>query len=234
MVPLADSGTQSTRLVVVGLLGGIASGKSAVAGCFEALGAERIDADVLAHVALARPDLRRRVVGTFGPQVVGENGQIERARLAQVVFADGARLRTLEEILHPAVGDAIRERLAQLERRRRAATVVLDVPKLLEAGLEPICTALVFVAAPYRARVARAASRGWTAADMKAREKFQVSLRAKRAAADYVVENDESLAALRAQVERIWRRLHRRATGPGAGRTPRRARPTRKTASRSR
>ncbi|MBI3272587.1 MAG: dephospho-CoA kinase, partial [Planctomycetes bacterium] len=169
---MASSRPQRTSCLVLGLLGGVASGKSTVAGLFEALGAERIDADALAHVALAVPRLRDRIRDTFGSQVLGADGAVDRKRLGALVFADGSRLRALEEILHPFVGDGIRKRLATLARRRRPTAVVLDIPKLLEAGLDELCDALIFVAATRRVRAERAAARGWTAEDLKVREGF--------------------------------------------------------------
>ncbi|GIW73333.1 MAG: dephospho-CoA kinase [Planctomycetota bacterium] len=193
--------------LVVGLLGGIASGKSEVARRLAARGAEVLDADRLAHAELDRPEVRERLRAEFGPGIFDAAGELDRRELSRVVFADPARLRRLEQIVHPGVLAAIAGRLAALAApapaRRRVA--VLDVPLLLESGMAAGCDELLFVHAPPAARRARARARGWDEAELGRREAHQADLERKRAAATWVVDNTGSLAELDEQLERFWR-----------------------------
>jgi len=188
------------RPVVLGVLGGIASGKSHVARRLAGPGGVVVSADALAHAALAAPEVRAEVSAAFGPGVVGADGAIDRAALAAVVFRDVAARRRLEGWIHPWVRARIYAALegARAEGRPR---VVLDVPLLLENdaqhGLVRVCDHLVFVEVDAAERERRArVTRGWEPGELARREAAQLPLDEKRRRATVVVRNDGTLAEL--------------------------------------
>jgi len=195
---------------VIGLLGGVASGKSLVAGLLAELGAGVLDADRAAHEVLTDAAVESAARERWGSNVFGPDGRIDRARLARIVFAggpDGRRQRKyLEQLTHPRIGRLLAGQADRL-RASGAAAAVLDAPLLLEAGWDRLCDKLVFVDAPRDIRLERARKRGGSEEDFDAREAAQESLEAKRRRADVVVDNSGSAASTRAQIERFWRTL---------------------------
>ncbi|MBN2490449.1 MAG: dephospho-CoA kinase [Planctomycetes bacterium] len=207
----------AARPVVIGLLGGVASGKSTVAALFGELGWAVADADGICHELLEAPAVRERVVARFGRGVLGPAGGIDRAALSRV-FASRAELADLEAILHPLV----RERaLAAVAAARSAGApgVVLDAPLLLESGLDALCDALVMVVVSARTRRRRAGERGLAPEDWARREGCQLSVRTKRRRADHTLDGEAPVAGLRRAVARLARRLLATPPGrPGAAR----------------
>ncbi len=197
----------SGRLPVTILVqGGIASGKSTISRLLAQRGAEPIDCDALAHQALETPAARQAVREAFGPEVFADDGAVDRAALARVVFADEAALQRLEAILHPMVGERVRAALvaaavAEGEPRRVAVidAAVADKMKMVEAY-----DLVLFVDTSPETRRRRAAERGWAPGEIERREAQQSALAPKRAAADYVVVNDGDLAEAESHVERFW------------------------------
>jgi len=196
---------QPDPAVVIGLLGGVAAGKSTVAAMFREAGLEVLDADEKAHAVVRIPAVKDQLVARFGPGVFGPGGELRRKELADLVFGDEAARRDLEAITHPAIRAQLEEELAAA--RARAQSVVLDVPLLLEGGLIDRCDHAVFVAASEATRLARAQGRGWDAAELARREASQATLDEKRARCGFTVRNDGDLTATRAQVDQILRRL---------------------------
>lgn len=192
-------------MVRVGLTGGIASGKSMVADELAARGAIIIDADVLARevVEPGTPALAA-IIDRFGAQVL-RDGQIDRARLAQIVFADPHARRDLERIVHPAV----RARAAELERAAGDAAVVVHViPLLVETGQHEDFDVVVTVDADHETQVQRLMVRnGFTRAEAESRIAAQASREDRRRAADVVVDNTGSLTQLREQIDALWAEL---------------------------
>ncbi len=191
--------------VVIGILGGIAAGKSAVATAFAAHGVRHIDADGIARQVSARPEVVQAVARDLGPDVVGADGRLDRQRLAVMIFSDPAARARLEALTHPPVRAAILLDLAKA--RSEATSVLLDVPLLLERGLIGECDYVVFVAASEATRSARAAERGWEPAELARREAAQAPLSEKRARANFLLDNDGSLDDLRRQVAGLLTRL---------------------------
>jgi dephospho-CoA kinase len=195
---------------ILGLLGGVASGKSLVAAELARLGAGVLDADRAAHEVLQAPEVEQAARERWGDAVFGLDGHIDRKRLAAIVFAPppkGASERAfLERLIHPRAAH-----LLEGEARRLAAAgvrlAVLDAPLLLEAGWDRLCDKLVFVDAPRQLRLARALARGWSETDFAARECVQESLDSKRKQADAVVDNSGSPEQTQAQIERLWASL---------------------------
>jgi dephospho-CoA kinase len=193
-------------MVRVALTGGIASGKSMVAAVLAARGAIIIDADVLARevVEPGTPALAA-IIDRFGEQVVAE-GRVDRARLAQIVFADSLARRDLERIVHPAV----RARAAELEQAAGAAAIVVHViPLLVETGQQGDFDLVVTVDVDHETQIQRLAARnGFTRAEAESRIAAQASREDRRSAADFVVDNTGSVTRLREQIDALWAELN--------------------------
>lgn len=191
---------------LVGLTGGIGSGKSTVAAMLAERGAVVIDADGLAREAVARGTAGfDAVVALFGPQVVDAAGDLDRARIAGIVFADDEKRRALESIVHPEVA---RRTADTLERHRDTADVVVwDTPLLLEGGLSEGCDLVVVVRTDAQVRLRRLEERGMTPDDVLARMAAQMPPEEQAALADVVLDNDGDRTALSAQVDALWRDL---------------------------
>ena len=198
----------------VGLTGGLGSGKSTVAALFGEHGAVIIDADVVAReVVRAGTPGFAAVVARFGPGVVGPDGELDRAALARIVFADGAALDELNAIVHPLVGSRSAELAAAVPP---GAVVVHDIPLLAENGLADRFDTVVVVEADREIRLARLAERGLTRAEAEARMAAQATDEKRRAIADEIVRNDGDLDSLARQVDRLWDRLNGSARSDAA------------------
>jgi dephospho-CoA kinase len=195
------------RKPVVGLIGGIGSGKSRVAAEFARLGAVIIAGDQLGHEALRQPAVKEQVVRRWGAGVLDEKGEIDRRQLGRIVFADRAELRALEGMTFPWIERGIEQGIRQAREDPRVALVVLDAAVLLEAGWNRYCDWLVYVHAPRAQRLARvAAQRGWTAKEVDARASAQTTLTDKVSRADDVIDNSRSPAETARQAEDLLRR----------------------------
>jgi len=178
------------RAVMIGLAGGIGSGKSRVAGEFAALGCVVSDSDADSRAAFDRPEVVATLRGWWGDGVLDPGGGIDRSAVARIVFSDGSQRGRLENLIHPLVHEA-RERVVERAIRERAPAVVVDAPLLFEAGIDGLCDAVVFVDCPLEGRVKRVVEgRGWAPGELERREKAQMPLDVKRSRSDYVVIND--------------------------------------------
>ncbi|HVC92769.1 MAG TPA: dephospho-CoA kinase [Pirellulales bacterium] len=195
---------------VVGLLGGVASGKSLVARQLCDLGAGLLDGDRAGHEVLRLPEVETLLRKRWGDAMFAADGHVDRRALARIVFApppEGPReLEHLERITHPKITHRLREQAATLAAAGMPV-VVLDAPVMLKAGWNEFCDSIVFVDASREVRQARAQERGWSQEDFAAREAAQESLDVKRRLADTIVDNSGSVEATRAQVERLWQSL---------------------------
>jgi dephospho-CoA kinase len=199
-------------VLLVGLTGGIGSGKSTVARLLERHGAVLIDADALAREAIARgtPGFDR-VVDAFGPEVIASDGDLDRARLASLVFSDPERKAVLESIVHPEVARRFGE-LAE-QHRATARVVVYVTPLLVELGLAPAFDLVVVVTASPHLRVSRVASeRGLSPEDVRRRMATQASDEQRAEVANVLIDNDGTLPELERQVDRLWADLAARAS----------------------
>jgi dephospho-CoA kinase len=197
-------------VLLVGLTGGIGSGKSTVASMLADRGAVILDADIFARAALERgTPAYARVVDRFGPSIVAPGGELDRAKLAFIVFGDPGSLRDLEAIVHPEVHRMTADGIAASSETN--AIVVLVNPLLVEMGDHERCDILVVVSATPETRIARLVARGMDEADARARLAAQMPLEEKSALADFVLDNEGPLGDLEPQVDALWAELAGRA-----------------------
>jgi dephospho-CoA kinase len=192
---------------VIGLTGGIGSGKSTVSAMLADLGARVVDADKIGHFVY-RPGSEgfRAVVEAFGREVVAADGTIDRARLGAIVFADPEARARLNAIVHPLIGAELAARIAAARDDGYEGPVVVEAAILIEAGWRAIVDQLWVVSVKRETAIARVVgSRNMSRADVERRIDTQLSDAERRRQADVVIENDGDVDALRAQVEAAWR-----------------------------
>lgn len=188
---------------VIGLLGGIGSGKSQVAAMLARHGARIINADVLGHEALRETEIKQAIVTRWGKELLDEKAEIVRKRLAAIIFADAQERRALEALVHPWIAQQIQKAIALAQNDSTVPFIVLDAAIMLEAGWHEVCTKKVFVDAPREVRLERLRSRGWSEGDLADRERAQLPLTEKVSCADHVLENSTSLDNLERQVNEL-------------------------------
>jgi len=202
--------------LVVGLLGGIGSGKSQVAAAFARHGARVIAGDQLGQAALHDPDIRARVISRWGESIVDERGEIDRRRLAAIVFADPAERKALEALTHPWIRQRIHAQVEEARHDPHVPLIVLDAAVMVEAGWNDFCNRLLFIDAPRAVRLERVArQRGWSEKEVDARERAQLPLTEKAVWADHVLDNSASLEHLNRQVNDL---LHLWGLAPACSR----------------
>ena len=189
---------------VIGILGGIGSGKSTIAAEFAKLGCKVIDADRIAHELLEEPPVREKVVSLFGQAVLDSSGKIDRRKLAEVVFADDRMLASLNRIIHPLVLQRTQEIIEQSKSQNQVKAIVLDMPLLVEVGWHKRCDKLIFVDCEQKLRQKRAKKMGFDKNQVKIRENFQISLDNKASLADNTIENNSGFSAIAKQVTGIF------------------------------
>ena len=191
---------------VIGLVGGIGSGKSVVAAALARHGGFVIAGDVLGHEALRQPDIRDRVGQRWGREVLHEHGEIDRRRLGAIVFSNAGELQALESLLFPWIERRIGEEIATAEENTHVPFIVLDAAILLEAGWNRVCDRIVFVNTPREERLKRLKDqRGWSEKEVQARENVQMSLNEKQQRADAVLDNAGPPDDVERQVEALLR-----------------------------
>jgi dephospho-CoA kinase len=189
-------GDQAKHPIIIGLTGNIGSGKSTVAAFLREMGYPVLDADLLAE--RARELKKAELKALFPEAFLGE--ELDRRRLAQLVFSDPQKLRALEELIHPEVRRLLEEELSRLE----APLVFVEIPLLFEKGWEGRLQGTILVAAPLEERLKRAMARsGLSREEVLARERAQMPEEEKRRRATWVLENRGSLEDLRAQVQAL-------------------------------
>lgn len=178
---------------VIGIMGGVASGKTTVAEMLGSFGAKVVDADKIGHGLLSKPEIREKLVRKWGEGILDEGGEVDRGKLSRLVFSDAEALGELNDILHPLILEAICREIASEEAKGDARAVVLDAALLQETGLTGLCDLLVFVVADDSVKRERAVKhRRWDPEDVARRERFQASAEEKRKIAHYVINNNSS------------------------------------------
>jgi dephospho-CoA kinase len=209
-------------MIRIGLTGNIASGKSEVARMLADRGATVIDADLLAREAV-EPDTQafRDIIKRWGKDVLNDDGGLDRAALRRIVFANQSELDALNRIVHPGV-TRLRDREIAVARERGDPMVICVIPLLFERNIVDEFDAIVLVDAPRPLRLERmVATRGMEATEAMNMIASQMPAELKRARADYVIENDDSLQDLERDVNALWSSLQRDAqrANPLAGKT---------------
>jgi dephospho-CoA kinase len=192
---------------VVGLVGGMGAGKSLVANLFARRGARVLSGDALGHEALVQPAIRDRVLERWGRGILNDQGEIDRRKLAAVVFASPTERQALEALSFPWIEKRLREEIAAAQADPAVALILVDAAIMLEAGWSRLCDQLVYIQAPRAVRLRRLAEqRGWTPKEVEARESAQMSLNDKASRADYTVDNSGSPEQTAQQVDDLLRR----------------------------
>ncbi len=195
----------SRKKPIVGIIGGIASGKSTVAAEFGKLGCGVISADAIAHELLDEASVRDRVCELFGQEILLPSGRIDRKKLARIVFADREKLTALNDVIHPRVFKRIEDLIARYDSDVDVKAIVLDVPLLVETGWANRCDRLVFVKCDRNRREERLRLGGRRdGQDVDIRENFQISVDKKAELADNTIDNNSDFLTLVRQIQDIF------------------------------
>jgi len=193
---------------VIGLLGGVGSGKSTVAAELVKLGCGLIDADAIGHEVLAEAEVKAELVRRWGDGILGADGAVDRAGVSERVFGHPEELAALNAVMHPRMRSRMVKRIERMQADPSVPAVVLDAALLLETDWHELCTDFVFVRAEEDQRAERAeSSRGWSKAQWRAREKSQKSLDIKAGRAEYVIDNRSCLSRLREEVRTLFHQI---------------------------
>jgi len=191
---------------IIGIVGGIGSGKSLVADELVKHGAYLISGDAIGHEALRQPDIKEKVVQRWGRDLLDDKGEIQRRRLGQRVFADANELRALEALVFPWIGRRIKEEIAKAVSSPEIKMIAVDAAVMMEAGWDKNCERIIFVDAPREQRLQRLLNkRGWTEKEVQDREGSQLSVEEKRRRAHAVIENSGTPAQLAVKVRQLLR-----------------------------
>ena len=197
-------------MIVVGIVGTPAGGKSTVAALLRDKGAVWINADDIARQALELPEVRRRLIDFFGDEVVDGDGHVRRGFIAERVFGNQPEqqraLAFLESIVHPPTRVEITRQL-KLAAEHGAPVAVLDVPLLFESGWDLCCDEIWCIDSPRWQRLARARERGWDEQELSRREANQMSIKLKSRLSNLVVRNDSTLLGLQKKIDAAWEKL---------------------------
>ena len=199
---------------VIGIIGGIGSGKTAVADELAGLGCAVIDADAIGHELLDAPDVLGELRQRWGDEIFTGEGEVDRSALAEIVFASREELDALNGILHPRIGREMARAVDLAVADASVGAIVLDAALLVEAGWDELCSHVIFVDTPPDVRYRRVSEqRGWEEENWASREKMQISLDIKRHKCDYSIDGSSSVSHLRQQVRKLYPRLTHPANG---------------------
>lgn len=196
-------------MLQVGLTGNIATGKSQASKKFAELGAQVIDADLIAHEVLnPGTDTFERILETFGPEILCGNGSIDRRELGRVVFSDPEKRLLLNNLTHPEIGGRIRQRIACLEQTSEAKVLIIEAALMVEVGSYKRYHALVVVSCHPEIQLSRLMDRNHLSLeDAEARIRSQMPIEEKLKVADYSIDTSGSLQETHRQVESVYKKL---------------------------
>ncbi len=193
------------RIKVIGITGGIASGKSTIAEMLESLGADLIDADKICHELINTKNIALEITKRWGNHIQDNHGKIKRDELAEIVFSDRKEVSALNSIIHPEAIKQIKSRIAKLHVEAATKAIVLDAALLVESNLIEICDIMLFVdTKKNRCKTRVQDSRKWPLDEIAKREKFQDLLHQKREIADVIINNSNSKKDTLNQVRDFW------------------------------
>jgi len=213
-------------MVIVGLIGGIASGKSLVAEEFQRLGACVLNGDKAGHEVLDMQPVIQKLAKRWGEEIL-RDGKIDRRALAEIVFRttasdeaagqvqengdsdlpDQAELEYLESVTHPLIGKLLEERIAKIRDSQRFEIVVLDAAVMIKAGWNKQCDRIIFIDVPQELREKRAILRGLSRHQFLMRERSQTPIEEKKKLADIVIDNSGPPQKTYKQIEEVWHSL---------------------------
>jgi dephospho-CoA kinase len=196
-------------MLVAGLTGGIATGKSTVAGVFQEAGARLIDADRIARDVVRKgSSAYLDIVAHFGTDILLDDGEIDRGRLAAIIFNSPTEQRTLENIVHPLVKREIDRRVGLIRQQAPEALVIIDIPLLFEAGMQQGLDEVIVVCVPEQIQIERLMARdGLNESEALVRIRAQMPIESKKALATRLIDNSGSLENTRGQTLGIYRQL---------------------------
>ena len=195
-------------MLILGLVGGIASGKSVVANVLRDMGAVVLDADKAGHFVLREPEVIAELRKRWGDRILDSSGQISRRAVAKIVFGQGneAERKFLEQLTHPRIEALLKQEMEAVRNSPEPPPVLaIDAALLFEAGWDKLCDKLLFVDAPRDIRLERAVSRGWSTEQFAAREAAQLPPEEKRARSHIVIRNVRTLENIREVLRLTWR-----------------------------
>jgi dephospho-CoA kinase len=197
-------------MIVLGLVGSPAGGKSTVAAYLQGLGATWINADLIAREVLEEDEVQEQVIRHFGSEITNSGGRIDRSKLASRVFGDDDRDRAaltyLEGLIHPRTRLVVSARLRALAHQE-AVAAILDVPLLFESQWDLFCDEVWCVDSERSLRLARASKRGWDDDQLRRREANQTDIEEKKRLSNIVIDNNGTLAELHHKIDRHWKAL---------------------------
>mgnify|MGYP003956321983 FL=1 len=193
---------------IIGIIGGIGSGKSTIANIMGELGCIVADADANIATILQQKDVQEQLTRWWGDAINSEDGLLDRQAIANIVFRDDSERVRLESLLHPLARKMQEKQFSVADSSTKA--LIIDAPLLIESGLDVLCDAIIFVDVPFETRKTRVLqSRNWTEQELQSREATQYPLDKKRKRADYVVINEGDLGAVTLQVKKILDEIRR-------------------------
>lgn len=196
------------KILVIGLTGGIACGKTTVAKMFQSLGAYVVDADLVGHqILMDDANVKRHIIEAFGESILNDNGQIDRSKLGSIVFNNPDQLRLLNEIIHPPIIEAINAEVDKKLTSGEYKAIVLDVALLIECNMTHSVDYVVLVYANEDVQIQRLIQRGLLKKEAEKRILSQMPFEEKKHFADFVIYNDGTLSDTEKQVNRIWDEL---------------------------
>ena len=187
---------------VIGIVGGIGSGKSTVARALQQFGGHLISADEIGHAALLEPDIKSKIVARWSESVLDAKGNPDRKKVGRIAFADEKEMKALESLVFPYIEQKISEEIANARAHSGVKCIVLDAAIMIETGWRKQCDKVIFVDAPHEVRAARVREkRGWDEAELERRERMQLPLEEKKRHADAIVVNDGDFEKVSRQVK---------------------------------
>ncbi len=188
----------AARIPVIGIIGGIGSGKTAIANAVsEFVSVCRLDGDVIGHEVLRQESVREALRNHFGDVIFDNSGEVVRSKVADLVFgtepAKQAARQQLESVVHPEIRNFIENQLKEIQDQQFCKLIIIDAALLLEAGWSPVCDAIVFLDVPEHLRLQRVKQRDWTEEQFHEREASQLPLKEKEQRADITINNGGDL-----------------------------------------
>jgi dephospho-CoA kinase len=196
------------KVKIIGITGGIGSGKSTVSEMLASIGGKVIYADTIAHNVLSYREVKDRILKRWGQGVFNKDGEVDRNLLAKVAFSAREQIDELNSIIHPIVIDEIKGHIEEIERGGNVQVIVIDAALLVESNLANLCDVTLFVDTTEQMRQRRVKDdRNWEGAELTRRERFQQSPISKKKNADYVIDNNLSKENTISQVNAFWRKF---------------------------